>query len=143
MSDTHELKASLARVAPHAAEVVDLFYMRLFAIAPEVRDLFPDDLAAQNAKFLAMFEELVGLSDRPGPFARRLEDLGRRHRAYGATPAHYRVVEEALLWAIASRLGEDYTAEVAAAWKDFYRSMAEPMLQAAAVAKPASAESLG
>ena len=41
------VQTSFAKVAPIAATAADLFYGRLFEIAPEVRGMFPDDLAEQ------------------------------------------------------------------------------------------------
>ena len=42
---------SFSKVLPVAGVTADLFYDRLFEIAPETRTLFPDDLAAQKKKF--------------------------------------------------------------------------------------------
>ena len=39
---------SFKKVVPIAATAADLFYDRLFAIAPEVRPLFPDNLRDQK-----------------------------------------------------------------------------------------------
>jgi len=39
-------------VQPIAAQAADLFYARLFEIAPDVRALFPKDLAEQKRKLM-------------------------------------------------------------------------------------------
>ena len=44
---------SFAKVVPIAGTAADLFYDRLFAIAPEVRPLFPDDLTEQGPSGVA------------------------------------------------------------------------------------------
>ena len=41
---------SFKSVAPIAAKAADLFYDRLFEIAPEVRQLFPADLSGQKVR---------------------------------------------------------------------------------------------
>lgn len=128
--DVDRLRGSLTRLLPDAGPVVDLFYMRLFAIAPGARDLFPDDMSAQNDKFRGMLAELIGLLDEPGRFAERVAELGQRHREYGAEPRHYKLVEEALIWALARELGPAFTADVESAWKSFYRTLAGRMIVA-------------
>ena len=38
------VQASFARVVPMQDAAADLFYSRLFAVGPELRELFPSDL---------------------------------------------------------------------------------------------------
>ena len=47
---------SFKSVAPIAAKAADLFYDRLFEIAPEVRQLFPADLSGQKVKLIVKNE---------------------------------------------------------------------------------------
>ena len=57
------VQMSFAKVVPIAATAADLFYSRLFEIAPEVRPMFPDDLSEQKKKLMAMLGTVVqGLS---------------------------------------------------------------------------------
>jgi hemoglobin-like flavoprotein len=121
------VRDSFGRLEGGVGPVVDLFYMRLFAIAPAARDLFADDVAVQNGKFASMLAEFVDRLDDPQGFALAVERLGRRHRGYGVVPAHYALVEEALVWALARELGDAFTADVEAAWKGFYRAIAAGM----------------
>ena len=44
------VQTSFAKVVPIAATAADLFYRRLFEIAPDVRGMFPDDVAEQKKK---------------------------------------------------------------------------------------------
>jgi hypothetical protein len=48
------LRTSFSLIIPIQDAVASLFYDRLFDVAPEVRRLFPDDLAAQKRKFMAL-----------------------------------------------------------------------------------------
>ena len=48
------VRASFAEVAPIKDTAADIFYDRLFAIAPSARALFPEDLAEQKRKLMAM-----------------------------------------------------------------------------------------
>lgn len=72
---------SFRKVLPVAGVTADLFYDYLFEIAPEVRPLFPDDLAAQKKKFITMLAtvvanlngfEKIASGRRPGGAPRRL-----------------------------------------------------------------------
>ena len=44
------VQASFARVVPMQHAAADLFYSRLFAVGPELRELFPSDLRDQKRK---------------------------------------------------------------------------------------------
>ena len=91
---------SFAKVAPISARAAELFYGRLFEIAPQVRAMFPDDMSEQRKKLMATLAIVVqGLNnlDRILPAA---SALAKRHVSYGAEAAHYPVVGEALLWTL-------------------------------------------
>ena len=42
------VQSSFKKVVPIAGTAADLFYNRLFEIAPEVRSMFPQDLSEQK-----------------------------------------------------------------------------------------------
>ena len=48
------VQESFKKVQPIAPQAADLFYGRLFEIAPQVRPLFPADLKEQKRKLMAM-----------------------------------------------------------------------------------------
>lgn len=50
---------SFKKVVPIAGTAADLFYNRLFEIAPDVRPLFPHDLSEQKKKLIAMLATAV------------------------------------------------------------------------------------
>src|SRR5262245_38950257 len=52
------VRTSFVRVAP-IQDAADLFYDRLFAIAPNLRELFPADLRAQKRKLMQMIATAV------------------------------------------------------------------------------------
>lgn len=108
------------------------FYDRLFAIAPNTRELFPDDMTEQRGKLVDEFEFLVGAATDLDTFVDRARELGARHVDYGVTTADYDAVETALLGALADRLGDDWTPERESAWRRLYRLIAETMLDGAA-----------
>ena len=60
-----------------------------------------------------------------------LKDLGRRHRGYGVTAAHYDSVGQALLWTLERGLGPQWTPATAAAWTELHGSISAVMLRGA------------
>jgi hemoglobin-like flavoprotein len=120
---------SFKSVAPIAAKAADLFYDRLFEIAPEVRQLFPADLSGQKVKLIRMLAAVVNNLHQLDVILPTVRELGMRHRGYGVTPDHYEPVGASLLWALAQGLGVAFTPEVKAAWTDAYSTLARAMQQ--------------
>lgn len=125
---------SFKKVVPIADTAADLFYDRLFAIAPEVRPLFPDDLKEQKKKLIAMLATAVTNLHQVDTILPAVENLGKRHVAYGVTSKHYEPVGAALLWTLEQGLGPDFTPPVKAAWTEAYTTLAGVMQGAAATA---------
>lgn len=123
---------SFAKVVPIAGKAADLFYDRLFAIAPDVRPLFPNDLTGQKTKLMQMIATAVANLHQVEKIIPAVEDLGRRHVAYGVTARHYEPVGAALLWTLEQGLGADFTPAVKAAWAETYMTVAGVMQKAAA-----------
>jgi hemoglobin-like flavoprotein len=111
------LETSFDLVAPRGDELMDEFYSRLFAAAPAVKPLFPDDLRRQKTMLLAALV-LVRKSLRDlDAIAPTLRRLGARHVAYGAKPEHYPLVGTALIAAMATIAGDAWTPEYARPWR--------------------------
>jgi hemoglobin-like flavoprotein len=73
----------------------------------------------------------VASLDRVQEIAPRLEALGSRHAAsYGVQDCHYDTVGEALIATLKQGLGEAWTAEAAAAWKEAYDIVSGAMRRA-------------
>ena len=88
---------------------------------------------AQGAKLLdalGCVVESAGQIDRITVF---LEELGRRHVAYGVEDHHYDSVGAALLWTLEQGLGVGFTDEVREAWAAAYAHVAGTMRNAAAL----------
>jgi len=124
------VQSSFKKVVPIAGAAADLFYDRLFEIAPEVRPLFPSDLTEQKKKLMGMLSAAVANLHKLDAILPAVKDLGRRHRGYGVTTAHYAPVGTALLWTLEQGLGSDFTPEVKAAWADTYTALAGVMTAA-------------
>ena len=129
----HQVKlvqTSFAQVAPIAATAADLFYGRLFEIAPDVRAMFPDDLSGQKKKLMAMLGTAVAGLSHLETLVPAVQALGRRHAGYGVTADQYVPVGAALLWTLQQGLGEAFTADVKDAWAAAYRTLMQTMIDA-------------
>jgi len=124
------VQTSFAQVVPIADTAADLFYGRLFEIAPDVRRLFPDDMAEQKKKLMAMLGTAVGGLTRPDRLIPAVRALGERHAGYGVTAAQFAPVGAALLWTLEQGLGEAFTPEVRQAWATVYNVLSSTMIDA-------------
>jgi nitric oxide dioxygenase len=127
----HLVQQSFAKVSPIAEQAADLFYGRLFEIAPEVRPLFKNDMKAQGQKLMSTIALAVTSLDELPALLPVVQNLGRRHAGYGVTDDHYDIVGQALLWTLEKGLGADFTAETKAAWTEVYGVLADAMKSAA------------
>ena len=122
---------SFAKVAPISAQAAELFYGRLFEIAPQVRAMFPDDMTEQRKKLMATLAIVVNGLNNLDTILPAASALAKRHVSYGAEAAHYPVVGQALLWTLEQGLGPSWTPEVAAAWTGAYTTLSEFMISEA------------
>ncbi|MGQ0584882.1 MAG: globin family protein [Reyranella sp.] len=121
------VQTSFKKVVPIAGTAADLFYGRLFEIAPEVRPMFPDDMREQKTKLMTMLGTAVTNLHRLETILPAVKALGERHKGYGVIAVHYAPVGAALLWTLEKGLGADFTPEVKAAWTETYTALAGVM----------------
>ena len=100
------VQTSFAKVVPISETAAELFYGRLFEIAPEVRPLFKGDMKDRGKKLMATLNVAVqSLTDLP-KLVPVLEKLAIGHVPYGVKAEHYDKVGAALLWTLEQGLGE-------------------------------------
>lgn len=124
------VQASFKKVVPIAGTAADIFYDKLFEIAPQVRPLFPDDMSDQKMKLMQMLAVAVNGLTKLDEILPAVQDLGRRHTGYDVTEEHYAFVGEALLYALGQGLGDEFTDELKAAWAETYGVLASVMIDA-------------
>ena len=125
------VKTSFSKVAPISETAAELFYGRLFEIAPSVKNMFPEDLKEQGKKLMMSISVVVnGLTDleKVVPIA---EDLAKKHVDYGVKAEHYESVGASLIWTLGQGLGDDFTDEVKEAWVEAYTLLSNVMISAA------------
>lgn len=125
------VQESFAKLVPIADQAASMFYERLFEIAPQVRAMFPPDMAEQQRKLMATLTIVVGGLSNLESILPAASSLATRHVAYGARPEHYPVVGSALLWTLEQGLGEEWTEEVADAWTAAYAMLSGFMINQA------------
>ncbi|AGL17645.1 globin domain-containing protein [Actinoplanes sp. N902-109] len=126
------VQRTAAAVSDRPVALVEAFYQHLFLLAPGVRDMFPQDMTAQNDKLLAALLDGIQALVEPERYAytmeRNLYRLGAQHaRRYGVLPEHYPYVGHALVRAVRDITG-DWTVETSSAWIWVYDWMAAHML---------------
>ncbi|MHB1187834.1 globin family protein [Thiobacillus sp.] len=125
------VRSSWQLVLPIKDTAAQLFYGQLFELDPSLRSMFKGDMVEQGRKLMAIINTAVNSLDDLGPILGAVEDMGRRHVAYGVTAAHYDTVGSALIWTLGKGLGEQFTPAVKDAWVETYTTLASAMKQAA------------
>jgi len=117
---------SFAQVTPMADQTTELFYKRLFEIAPDAQELFENaDMAEQGKKLMQTLGVAVGALYTLESVEPAIKALGQRHINYGITEDQYDLVEESLMWALTQVLGDAFTQEIETAWIKAYGEIAD------------------
>jgi hemoglobin-like flavoprotein len=124
------VQTSFAEVVPRAATAADLFYERLFELAPDVRPMFAADLSAQKRKLIDTLAYAVDSLTQPDKLGAEIVALGERHADYGTKVEHFTPVGTALLSALEQVLDEAFTPAVADAWETVYSELSRAMIDA-------------
>jgi hemoglobin-like flavoprotein len=126
------LERSFDLVAPRGEELMDLFYDRVFEIAPEAAPLFAGtDMEKQKQKLLSTLVLLRQSLRDIDAIVPSLKELGARHVGYGVAAEHYPLVGAALLWSMSCLGGAEWQPEFTAAWSDAYAAVQSIMLSGA------------
>src|ERR1043165_6085265 len=126
-ADIALVRRSFDLVVPIAGVAADMFYERLFYMAPSLRRMFPEDMRDQKRKLIAMLAAAVNGLERLDALAPVLMQLGARPAGYGVQDQHYKVVGEALIWTLERGLADAFTPDVERAWVRVYLLVAATM----------------
>src|SRR5215216_5906344 len=124
------VQASFEQVRPIADQAAEIFYGRLFEIAPQYRMMFKHDLKKQGAMLMSTLGLAVGSLKNLETILPAVRSLGQRHAGYGVTAADYQPVAEAFLWTLDHYLGDAFTPELKEAWVVAYTTLAGVMIEA-------------
>lgn len=112
------VQESFEQVKPIADQAAEIFYARLFEIAPDTRHMFKGDMRKHGAMLMSTLGLAVGSLkdlDKIGPAVRA---LGKRHVGYGVQFEHFAIVGEAFLWTLEQAFGPAFTPELKTAWTE-------------------------
>ncbi len=129
---THQIQLvqdSWKQVLPIAPIAGELFYTRLFEIAPQVRLMFPHDIKPQAKKLIVMLGFIVGKLHDLESILDDIKKLTKQHKAYGVEAAHFQPVGEALLWTLREGLGSSWNVDLEFAWATTYSILSEEMVK--------------
>lgn len=105
------------------------FYEALFRRAPEMRDLFREDLAGQGMKFMSTLGVIVEKLNDADASAAQYSGLGKMHSSLGIKAVDFQPMGEALIDTLKTGLGEGFTPELEAAWRKAYEQVSRNMIQ--------------
>ena len=132
------VQESFQKVVAIADQAAEIFYHNLFALDPRLKSLFPSDMRAQGKKLMQMIGLAVHGLKSPETLIPAVQELGRRHVAYGVEEEAYETVGKALILTLEQGLGADFTPQVKGAWLATYQLLSGVMSQAA-YSKPQAA----
>ena len=136
------IKSSYAAVTAKPRQLAARFYDELFAVAPNLRPLFPSDLTLLQGHFEAAIALVVRNLDEMSALRESLRDLGAQHVHWGARPEDYITAREALVAAIGG-LSPSWDGTLERHWRGAVTAIIVPMLEGAAVHTAMVAERLG
>jgi hemoglobin-like flavoprotein len=126
------LKDNFSQVSGHGLEVADYFYADLFERNPGYRSLFPASMAQQHKLLLDALAQIVAWVDNADELVPYLERLGRAHRGFGVTEAHFPEVGASLIATLRYFSGPSWDAELEKDWTEAYGVVAGVMVKAGA-----------
>lgn len=124
------VQSSFRKVEAISDVAAQIFYTRLFEVAPQVRPLFKNDQKVQGQMLMSALGMAVKGLHKPETIVGAIQQLGARHKDYGVTREHYAIVGGALLYTLELGLGPDFTPEVKEAWTEAYGLLSRLMIEA-------------
>ncbi len=125
------LRWSVKLVEERRAEAIGFFYAHLFGRHPDLRAIFPITEVEDHDRLLGALLHVMKNAHLLHAMADDLAQVGRDHRKFDVAAAHYAAVGDSLIATASAMLGEDWTAELAHAWRIAYDQAAEIMFRAA------------
>ncbi|MET1412209.1 globin family protein [Roseibium sp. HPY-6] len=125
------IQTSFRKVAPISDKAAELFYGRLFQIAPETKPLFKSDIEDQGRKLMTTLGVVVNGLSNFETILPTAKTLAVKHVDYGVEPAHYPPVGAALIWTLEQGLGDAFDEATRTAWSAAYATLSNVMIEAA------------
>ena len=127
----HRIRASFAVLVGHMNEMIERFHARLFGVRPDLRSMFHLPMEIHGRHFAAALALIVRNLSLLDSLDEPLRDLGIEHARAGVRGEHYPVVRDAILFAMAQTLPEEWTQELMEDWQALLDLIAKQMLAGA------------
>ena len=105
------------------------FYQSLFRRAPELREMFREDIEGQGMKFMTTLAIIVSRLNDEASSTEQYLGLGKLHATLGVEPAHFAPMGDALMDTLREGLGDAFTPELEAAWRKAYDLVSNTMIR--------------
>ena len=131
--DTNQInlvRDSFVQIVLDADAAAQLFYGRLFELAPETRPLFRNDMIEQGRHLIETLGKIVTGLSRLDVMLPGLCRLAERHVDYGVEDRYYAVAGSALMHMVTVYGGPAIDNATAEAWKTAYALIADIMIAA-------------
>ncbi|NMO02698.1 oxidoreductase [Gordonia sp. TBRC 11910] len=122
------------RIADDPATFTRHFFARLFAIRPDLRELYPASMTHQRASFHKMINHILSVVPQPAGHEELIEvlgQLGRDHRKFDVLPEYYPLAGQVIVDEFAELLGDAWTPSTAATITEAFNLAAGVMRGAA------------
>ncbi len=124
------LKESFDMIVPQKDAFAHSFYERLFTDYPQTRALFAQtDMRRQEGSLMATLATVIAGAQRGDNLVPTLQQLGEKHKRYGAKPQYYPLVGAALLETFHEYLGPRFTPAMQEAWEEAYEIISTQMIE--------------
>ncbi|KAJ5982821.1 hypothetical protein N7451_012921 [Penicillium sp. IBT 35674x] len=121
------VKSTIPALQEHGVTITTLFYKRLLAAHPELKNIFNtahQDTGEQPAALAHAIWAYASNIHHPEALGAAVSRIGHKHASLGVTADHYPIVGEHLLAAIKEVLGPAINQEVLSAWGAAYQLLA-------------------
>ncbi|SNS16145.1 globin domain-containing protein [Tropicimonas sediminicola] len=124
-----QVKQSFEDLRPYLEPTSLFFYEALFKRAPELRELFREDLKGQGMRFMNTLGLILADMEKSNGSSVDYAELGRLHATLGIRQAHFAPMEEALMESLGDKLGERFTPELEQAWRAAYEAFSKKLIE--------------
>ncbi|KAL3456259.1 globin-like protein [Aspergillus heterothallicus] len=122
------VKATIPALEKHGVDITTLFYKRMLAAHPELKNIFNTAHQATGEQPAALAHAVWAYAsniEHPEALSTAVSRIGHKHASLGVTAEQYPIVGEHLLAAIKEVLGDAVTPPVVDAWTAAYQQLAD------------------
>ena len=125
------LRKTYEQVRASDLRLAEIFYAKLFALAPYLRERFRSEPRAQAQKLIMALDTVVLNMESPAENAAMLCAMGKRHAEYSATPEHYDLVIGLLIDSMGEVLEGAVARDRLEEWRMAFRLISDQMIAGA------------